>query len=256
MKISALLSIDPSLRQTVTQPTRGKNILDVIVTNLARYYQEPVIVPPLVPDKPGHGVPSDHSGVCAVPITGRGSCAQRSIMKKIIRPLPASLIQSFEAKLAAQDFNAIKHYQVDQMVESYQQITSSIFSETFPQKTIIISDGDKPWFNEKLRQIKRQRLREYEKHGHSAKYRELATSFDETFKIEREKYIKKIKIEVPEGRTGSREASIQFSKNYPFALVTQFTVVFSSPTSWAEQLSGSRNYCHTLLQYQPGLFTP
>ena len=124
-------------------------------------------------------------------------------MKKIIRTLPASLIQLFEAKLAAQDFNVIKHYQVDQMVESYQQITSSIFSETFPQKTIIILDGDKPWFNEKLRQIKRQRLREYEKHGHSAKYWELATRFDETFKIERAKYIKKIKIEVSEGRRGS-----------------------------------------------------
>ena len=203
IKISSLLSIDPTLQQIVRQPTRGQNILDVIVTNLARYYQEPVIVPPLVPDKPGHGVPSDHNGVCAIPITGRGSCAQRNITKKIIRPLPASLIQVFESKLAAQDFDILKHNQVDQMVERYQQIISSIFSETFPQKTITISDGDKPWFNEKLRQIKRQRLREYEKHGHSAKYWELATNFNEIFKNEREKYIKKIKFEVSEGRRGS-----------------------------------------------------
>ena len=70
IEISALLSMDPSLCQIVTQPTRGKNILDVFV-----YYQEPVIVPPLVPGKPGHGVPSDHSGVCAVPNTGWGSHA-------------------------------------------------------------------------------------------------------------------------------------------------------------------------------------
>ena len=45
VEISALLTVDPSLRQTVTQPTRGQQILDVFVTNLARYYQEPVIVP-------------------------------------------------------------------------------------------------------------------------------------------------------------------------------------------------------------------
>jgi hypothetical protein len=36
--ISTLLSIDPSLRQTVQRPTRGDKILDVIVTNLARYF--------------------------------------------------------------------------------------------------------------------------------------------------------------------------------------------------------------------------
>ena len=203
IKISALLSIDPTLRQIVTKPTRGQNILDVIVTNLARYYQEPVIVPPLAPDKPGHGVPSDHSGVCAVPITGHGNRAHRNCSRRIIRPLPDSLIQTFKAKLATQDFNLLKHCQVDEMVDKYMHIMNTIFSETFPQKTITISDQDKPWFNEKLRQIKRLRLREYEKHGRSKKYWELATRFDESFKMERDKYIQKIKLEVSEGSRGS-----------------------------------------------------
>ena len=170
MEISALLSIDPSLRQIVTQPTRGRNILDVIVTNLDRYYQEPSIVPPLAPDKPGHGVPSDHSGVYAVPINDRGSRAHRKIMRKLIRSLPASLIDVFEVKLAAQNFDSLKHLQVDRMVETYQNITDNILSETFPLKSITISDQDKPWFNEQLRRIKRQRLREYQKHGLSDKY--------------------------------------------------------------------------------------
>ena len=73
-------------------------------------------------------------------------------------------------------------------------IMNTIFCETFPQKTIIVSDHDKPWFNEKLRQIKRLRLLEYEKHGRSKKYWELATRFDESFKMERDKYIQKIKF--------------------------------------------------------------
>ena len=101
------------------------------------------------------------------------------------------------------DFNLLKHFQVDQMVEKYLDIVNTIFSETFPQKTIIQSDEDKPWFNENLRRIKRQRLREYEKRGLSIKYWELATNFDTTFKIEREKYFQKIKLEVAEGRRGS-----------------------------------------------------
>ena len=175
----------------------------MIVTNLDRYYQEPSIVPPLAPDKPGHGVPSDHSGVYAVPINDRGSRAHRKIMRKLIRPLPASLIDVFEVKLAAQDFDSLKHLQVDRMVETYQNITDNILSETFPLKSITISDQDKPWFNEQLRRIKRQRLREYQKHGLSDKYWGIVDSFDALFKKERAKYFEKIRLQVTEGERGS-----------------------------------------------------
>ena len=55
-----LLSIDPALRQIVKVPTRGLKTLDVIVSNLARYYDDPIIIPPIIPDNPGFGAPSDH----------------------------------------------------------------------------------------------------------------------------------------------------------------------------------------------------
>ena len=95
IEISALLSIDPSLRQTVRHGTRGQNILDVICTNLARYFSEPVIIPPIQPDRAGHGVQSDHSGVEAIPNTSQGQGEIRTKIKKKIRPLPESLIQTF-----------------------------------------------------------------------------------------------------------------------------------------------------------------
>ena len=65
--VSELLLIDPSLRQLVNKPTRGNNILDVILTNLGRYYCEPVIIPPVNPDNPARAVPSDHMGIIAKP---------------------------------------------------------------------------------------------------------------------------------------------------------------------------------------------
>ena len=67
MNMSALMSIDPSLVQTVLQCTRGFKILEVIVTNLSRFFNEPVIIPPVMPDRPGHGVPSDHMGATPHP---------------------------------------------------------------------------------------------------------------------------------------------------------------------------------------------
>ena len=203
IEISSLLSIDPSLRQTVRQATRGLNILDVVVTNLARYFNEPVIIPPIVPDRPGHGVPSDHSGVSATPNTSQAQPASRNKTQKTIRPLPESLVLTFSSELAAQNFDGLKNLPVEGMVNTYQHITSTLFSNTFPEKVIIVSPEDSPWFNEKLRQLKRQRLREYNHHGRSEKYLKMATNFDELFKSERSKYLEKIQREVTEGKRGS-----------------------------------------------------
>ena len=158
--ISSLLSMDPSLHQTVKQPTRGQNILDVIITNMARYYDEPAIIPPIDPDRPGHGVPSDHFGVFAAPNISQSRAAIRNKTRKQIRPLPESLIQVFETKLAAQDYHSLRHLPVDDMVDSFTHITDTLMTGTFPEKTIVVSSEDQPWFNEKLRQIKRRRLRE------------------------------------------------------------------------------------------------
>jgi hypothetical protein len=96
--IATLLSIDPSLHQTVNLATRGLRILNVIVTNLGRFYNDPIIIPPIVPDVPGHGVPSDHNGVVATPNANSAEANRRTKTCKTIRPLPESLFQSFEDK--------------------------------------------------------------------------------------------------------------------------------------------------------------
>ena len=98
MDLSSLISIDPSLRQIVLKPTRGQKILDVIVTNLASFYQEPTIIPAILPDISGHGAPSDHYGVCAIPISAHEVTNHRTKLIKLIRPVPESLIPNFEAK--------------------------------------------------------------------------------------------------------------------------------------------------------------
>ena len=111
--ISSLLSIDPSLRQTVTNPTRGQTILDVICTKLALYFNEPEIIPAITPDRVGYGVPSDHSGVIATPNTNQGQAAIRTKTKKRIRPLPESLLSTFEIRLASQNFDFLNGLSVD-----------------------------------------------------------------------------------------------------------------------------------------------
>ena len=51
--------------------------------------------------------------------------------------------------------------------------------------------------------MKRQRQREYYKHGRSIKYLMLKEKFEEKLKIEKSKYIQKISLEVVKGSRGS-----------------------------------------------------
>ena len=201
--IPVLLSIDPSLRQTVRHPTRGLRVLDVIVTNLARFFNEPVIIPPITPDQPGVGVPSDHSGVSAEPNISQGQPAQRTTVRKMIRPLPESLLDIFEMRLSSINFDMLCEMPVQQMVDTFQNVVNSLLCEIFPEKAIIISPEDRPWFNEQLRLLKRQRMRQYQRHGKNDKYVELKTKYDEKLKHEMLKYLEKIAKEVSEGQRGS-----------------------------------------------------
>ena len=201
--ISTLLSIDPSLRQTVRSPTRGLRLLDVIVTNLARYFNEPQIIPAIHPDLPGHGVPSDHCGVVATPNSTQSHPTRGDKKKKTIRPIPESLLQTFETKLASENFSTLSDLPVDEMVQTFQSVVNSHFCSTFPENQIIVSPEDKPCFTEELRNLKRCRLREYNRRGRSQKYLNLVSKFDEKSKIEMAKYFEKVMQEVTEGKRGS-----------------------------------------------------
>ena len=237
IEIPSLLSIDPVLRQLVLSPTHGQNILDIICSNLETYYQRPIILPPLAPDLPDKASPSDHFGVELLPIIN-GCVPERKKVVKLIRPLPESLIMDFGQKIAAYDFEAaLYNLPVDQMVSKYEEISSSLLNSTFPEKRVISYDNDKPWFTEKLRLLKRQRLREYTKNGKSQKYLHLKENFDLLLKEEIAKYKEKIKNEVLEGRRGSTYPMIKRIGAQPHSLKKGFQL----PDHAAENYSNNQS---------------
>ena len=210
IELGALLQIDPSLRQVVNNPTRGCKLLDVILTNLHTYYNVPVIVPPIPPDVEGKGAPSDHCGIVATPHSNSTIPHISSKIKKLIRPIPESLLPSFEKKLSSTDFSQIcTEENSTKMVQKYQEIINELVTEIFPLKSINISSQDQAWFNEDLRALRRTKMREYERHGKSPKYCELKAKFESKFLNEIQKYKKKIELEVFEGKRGSYYPSIK-----------------------------------------------
>ena len=101
MDISSLLNNNLKLKQIVGLPTRKKEILDILLTNLFPYLNAPIIIPPVQPDIPGQGVPSDHSVPLCVPHTDPSKPPTRTYRTIISRPLPDSKIREFGRWLSA-----------------------------------------------------------------------------------------------------------------------------------------------------------
>ena len=114
-------------------------------------------------------------------------------VRRNIRPIPESLLIVFGEKLLKTDFSYVySQPNATQMVEVFQNLLLKLVEETFPLKSILISNDDQVWFNEELRALKRNRLREYNRHGKSQKYLDLQMKFDHKFGIELIKYRNKL----------------------------------------------------------------
>ena len=99
----------------------------------------------------------------------------------------------FGKKLEETDFSCVYLQKTPtDMVENFQMKMSNIIEESFPLKSITISNEDQVWFNEDLRALKRARLREYNRHGKTQKYINLKNKFDIKFRQEFFKYKEKI----------------------------------------------------------------
>ena len=89
MLVQQILNLSPDLKQTVEIATRlnPDQILEVIITDLYKYYLTPVVKDPLEPDPDKAGVASDHLTVVMSPI-GSFNDRKTRLKKKIeFRPL-------------------------------------------------------------------------------------------------------------------------------------------------------------------------
>ena len=71
LNIQPILNCGLNLKQMVDKATINRKILDICITNLSKYYNSPVIVPPVGPDDPTKGMLSDHWVPVCIPHTDR-----------------------------------------------------------------------------------------------------------------------------------------------------------------------------------------
>lgn len=171
-KTDSILHLNSKLKQVVNQPTRlnPPAILDQIITDLYFHYQTPVIDRPLEVDDDKIGSDSDHFMVKFLPLTNINNHVI-PVKKKIeYRPLTDQGYKIMEQVLENFDWEVIENDDAEKQIETFQDTLFSIFEDSFPLKTRIISSRNEPFFTDELQRLRKKKCKEFNKHRKSSKY--------------------------------------------------------------------------------------
>ena len=214
LNIKHLLDINPSFRQIVTKPTHKNSVLEVIVTDIGHFFNEPVIRPALLPDVPGHGVPSDHKIVFATAIKDHSKPPQRSCLIKSSRPFTTEAKLKLALWIQNESWESVINCNnSDTMVEQFTSLVQLKIEENCPLKTLKINCLDKEFTTPAINRIKRLKLHEYTKHGNSDLYKTLKKLLKAKIKEDGEQLIsKQVALAGEKGNKWIRHVASLFAK--------------------------------------------
>ena len=190
MDLHPLLNCGLRLKNMVDISTRKGAILDVIITNIPKYYNSAIVVPPVPCDDPSSGVPSDHWVPICYPHMDRHRPPLRRFKSVTYRPLPDDGIRKYGQWITSESFAGVgadmdstEHAQV------LQDLLLGKLDKFCPTRTMRVSSKDKPYINTELKTLSRRKQREYIKRGKTEKYNKLATEFRVKLKLAAKKYM-------------------------------------------------------------------
>lgn len=151
-KITSLCS--KGMKQIVRVPTRGQAVLDLIITDIAKYYKAAVTLPPIGK--------SDHNTVLWEPdATFKTRATTVSITS---RPLPDSSIRQFGQWITAYDWRPVMDATDTQTKTStFYSILHEQIGKHFPTRNNKRHSNDKPWVTDKIRSMIRRRQDAYKR---------------------------------------------------------------------------------------------
>ena len=211
LNISSLLTGIPRIRQIVTKVTHKFKVLDIILTNLSQLYCVPIIAPPVPPDDPLRGVPSDHSTPIAIPLAQDTNYQPREYLTKVNRPLPDSGVREFGQWICSELWTQISNdANPSEQVEEFEKLFNDKLNVIFPLKSVKIRPNfDKPFITADLKKLDRLVKREYRKHFISDKYLRLKTEYDLKFKNAAVAYLEKNIRSLKEEESGKAYRSLK-----------------------------------------------
>ena len=184
LKLDSILHLSKTMKQMVTKPTRidsitkSEKILDPIIPTMAKFYQEPEVLPPLDNDPDKNGKPSYHKIVVMCPINMTHNKPARSKREFTVRPLPESGLNMLGKWLNQANWDEVMDCEsAHEKAQAFQTKILKACNEIVPAKTIKVSSDDQPFYNDKLDKLNRKKKREYAKRRQSDKWKTLNHKF-------------------------------------------------------------------------------
>ena len=149
-----------NLKQSVKNHTRGKAILDYVLTIFSAYYDVPQILPPLGS--------SDHNVIICKPTNPKPA---NDVKKGLIRNRNESANNAFGRWLSNVNWNSLYH---STSCEDKLNILHNILGMElfFPPKPVKIHNRDKPWITGKFKKLIEDRQKAFHQ-GNDSLYKQL-----------------------------------------------------------------------------------
>lgn len=196
LKVSELVEISSAFKQIVTKPTRKKKTLNVIVTDLWKYFKEPEILPPQKPDVEGVGKPSDHSVPIAQPYLNTSEPRTKSYSLKTVRTISDPKMCLIGLWLQKEQFEDILNTEnPTDKVTALEDTIEKNMQKICPTKNITVFQKDTEWMTPNIQRLRRKKSREYRRNKKSTLYMKLQAEYLHLKKISTQKFLKE-KIEV------------------------------------------------------------
>ncbi len=136
--------LDRELVNVVRQPTRGQNTLDLIISNLRRFYQTITIMPPVGK--------SDHSTVLWKPTSDSRQTGPKQTLHT--RPITDSATRSFGQWITAYDWKPVLDATSTQAkADTFYEILGEQIEAHFPMEKTKCVPSDKPWMSTKIKNL-------------------------------------------------------------------------------------------------------
>ncbi|XP_068749281.1 uncharacterized protein [Montipora capricornis] len=139
------------LKQIVTFPTRGDRTLDLVLTNLKEYYQDPIQRPP-------HGL-SDHMSVEVQPKDrSQLSDSRLTIKTRDLKPSNRLAMRTYLQEVDVHTLVGNAHGCAEK-VSTFQSIIQHGLDSVLPLRSKTIHSRDPPWVNSALKDLIKRRQR-------------------------------------------------------------------------------------------------
>ena len=196
LDIRRILDISPSFHSHNSRPTYGQKNIDVMISDMVHLFNEPVIiqnVPTDIPDgQPGGGKRSDHPVVYTKPRLDRITQPAREVVVKKSRRIKDDDIRKFGKWIQQETWEEMLN--CNHKANKFSEIVFAKLDEICPEVEIKLTKMDGKVTSMALQSLARRRLREFTKHGNSAKFKEIKKKQQARIKLENLKEIEK-KIE-------------------------------------------------------------